>query len=136
LIESILKTCPGAAHLHIIDARPKSNAVANTVMGKGYENLTYYPRCTLEFMGIDNIHAMSNSLNMLSKLCQKPGDPYWLSSLEGSGWLKHQRQVLLGACKIVEIIEKKQSPVLVHCSDGWDRVCYLFYIHHDHRLLN
>jgi len=106
--------------VHIIDCRPKANAIAQRVMGKGYEDTNCYPSTTLEFMGIDNIHAMNSSLNTLMKLCQKPGDVYWLSSLEGTGWLRHSRLILQCAKRVVELVEQRVA-VVIHCSDGWDR---------------
>lgn len=120
LIEAILKTTP-AQRAHIIDCRPKANALAQTMMGRGYEDVTYYNNCSIEFMGIDNIHAMHSSLQTLTKLCQKQGDVYWLSNLENTGWLRHCRLILQCAQKIVEMVELKGMAVIVHCSDGWDR---------------
>jgi hypothetical protein len=72
LLDEIRKTT-NATMLKIIDCRPRANALANTVMGKGYENTANYPNCTLTFMGIDHIHAMTQSLSLLTKLCQTSG---------------------------------------------------------------
>ena len=48
-----------------MDARPKRNAVGNTAMGGGYEDVDNYRNCTLLFMLIENIHVMRESLRSL-----------------------------------------------------------------------
>ena len=48
-------------------------------------------------------------------------DPNWYSLVESSGWLAQVRLILLGAARVVEVIENEGTSVLVHCSDGWDR---------------
>ena len=45
----------------------------------------------------------------------------WLSGLESTMWLKHIKNILAGANKIVDKVETHKTSVLVHCSDGWDR---------------
>ncbi|KAL9642844.1 hypothetical protein ABK040_015815 [Willaertia magna] len=125
LIEGI-RRASNCEKLQIFDCRPRANAWANTVMGKGYENVAYYTNCAIEFMNIDNIHTMTNSLHLLQKLIQKPSnDTYWLSSLENSGWLKHTKVILQAALKVVHSIERLRTSVLVHCSDGWDRTAQI-----------
>ncbi|KAI0261317.1 Myotubularin-like phosphatase domain-containing protein, partial [Gloeopeniophorella convolvens] len=47
----------------IIDARPTTNAVANTAKGAGTENMDHYKDCKKAYLGIDNIHSMRDSLN-------------------------------------------------------------------------
>lgn len=46
----------------IIDARPTTNAMANSVKGAGTENMEFYKNCKKSYLGIDNIHVMRNSL--------------------------------------------------------------------------
>lgn len=46
----------------IIDARPTTNAVANSVKGAGTENMDHYKLCKKAYLGIDNIHVMRASL--------------------------------------------------------------------------
>ena len=41
--------------------------------------------------------------------------------LEQSHWLDYISQLLHVANELVEAIAVKHQPVLVHCSDGWDR---------------
>lgn len=50
-----------AANL-IIDARPMANAVGNVARGAGTENMENYRNCKKNYMGIDNIHVMRDSL--------------------------------------------------------------------------
>ena len=45
----------------------------------------------------------------------------WLSLLEGTRWLQHMSGLLRAAVTVASAIERDQRPVLVHCSDGWDR---------------
>lgn len=46
----------------IIDARPTTNAMANSVKGAGTENMENYKNCKKAYLGIDNIHVMRSSL--------------------------------------------------------------------------
>lgn len=103
-------------NLHIMDARPYINALANCTTGGGYENEKYYPSCKISFLNIENIHAMRESLNTTNGVIS--GIP------ENSKWLEHVRNVLEGANRIVYLINRDTS-VLVHCSDGWDRTAQL-----------
>ena len=41
-----------------------------------------------------------------------------------SRWLKHVTMVLRGAVRIAQLLDAGE-PVLVHCSDGWDRTSQL-----------
>lgn len=45
----------------------------------------------------------------------------FLSALEQSQWLHFVSQLLSVSVEVVEAIEEEERPVLVHCSDGWDR---------------
>ena len=47
-------------------------------------------------------------------------EQFLMSTLENSKWLEHIRLILDGTLQIVEKIVTGH-PVLVHCSDGWDR---------------
>ena len=56
---------------HIVDARPKLNALANQAAGKGFEHASHYGTgCTVTFLEIDNIHTMRGSLEALIEACQ------------------------------------------------------------------
>jgi len=115
------------AKLHLLDARPRANAIANMAMGGGFEVLSgsAYSGCDLEFLNIGNIHVMRNSLSDLKSLLEsQPYDNSFLARLEASGWLLHISLILQGATKIVEHIQARHSCAL-HCSDGWDRTSQL-----------
>lgn len=45
----------------------------------------------------------------------------WLSLLENSKWFTYLNAILKAAVVAVSAIDKEGKPVLVHCSDGWDR---------------
>ncbi|KAG0342258.1 hypothetical protein BG000_005985 [Podila horticola] len=111
----------------IIDARPTANAVANTAVGAGTENMENYRNCKKVYSGIDNIHVMRDSLNKLVEALQviDSGNHVSKSTLQKSGWLKHIGAVMDGALMIVRNIHVCNSHVLVHCSDGWDRTAQL-----------
>jgi myotubularin-related protein 6/7/8 len=49
----------------IVDARPRANAYANAAMGKGFESTDNYVNCRREFLGIENIHVMRDSLHAM-----------------------------------------------------------------------
>lgn len=108
----------GVKYLYIYDARPFKNALANYTSGGGYENEKYYTWCKLVFLNIENIHAMRDSLGATNS------EQFHVTTLENSKWLEHIRLILEGALTIVDKIESGH-PVLVHCSDGWDRTAQL-----------
>lgn len=41
--------------------------------------------------------------------------------LEATRWVQHMSLLIQSAVKVVVALEKDVRPVLVHCSDGWDR---------------
>lgn len=45
----------------------------------------------------------------------------FLSNLEATQWLFYLCQLLSVACEVVTALHDIARPVLVHCSDGWDR---------------
>lgn len=45
----------------------------------------------------------------------------WLSALESTKWLQHLSLLLKASLLVVNAVDRDQRPVLVHCSDGWDR---------------
>jgi myotubularin-related protein 1/2 len=122
--------------LAIMDARPKVNAMANMAKGGGYESEEYYVNSEVNFLNIQNIHVMRESLRKIFDMALfTADDKNYFSNLENSKWIDHLKCVLVGANKIVSKVHQKRSSVLVHCSDGWDRtaqVCQhcvnMFYI--------
>jgi len=112
--------------LHIYDARPYINAVANAAMGAGWESPKFYQHCTLEFCNVENIHIMRDSLSKVRDACLDVNidSSGWLMALENSRWLEHIKNMLTVAVQIAREIERGET-VLVHCSDGWDRTTQL-----------
>lgn len=45
----------------------------------------------------------------------------WYSQLESCKWLQHMSGLMKAAVTVVTAIEEEARPVMVHCSDGWDR---------------
>ncbi|KAL4660355.1 myotubularin-related protein 3-like [Arapaima gigas] len=108
--------------LLILDARSYAAAVANRAKGGGCECPEYYPNCEVVFMGMANIHAIRKSFQSLRFLCTQMPDPAnWLSALESTKWLQHLSLMLKAALLVVNAVDRDHRPVLVHCSDGWDR---------------
>lgn len=131
----------------IFDARPRRNAVANMVMGKGYELVGNYADISLQFLDIENIHVQRESLGRLleatmpsmvsstysssassassgSSKRSAAASNQWLAAAEASAWLRHVASVLRGADLIAQALVDGKSAV-VHCSDGWDRTAQL-----------
>lgn len=112
----------------IIDARPKRNAVANQAKGGGYEQIDNYTNCRIEFVNIENIHVMRDSLQRVLQLCRQnmvEASEDWYSQLVATSWLKHVRCVMMGVVATAHCLERERVSVLVHCSDGWDRTAQL-----------
>ncbi|XP_026099136.1 myotubularin-related protein 3 isoform X2 [Carassius auratus] len=108
--------------LLIMDARSYAAAVANRAKGGGCECPEYYPNCEVMFMGMANIHSIRKSFQSLRTLCAQAPDPVnWLSALEGTRWLQHLSLLLKASLLVVNALDRDRRPVLVHCSDGWDR---------------
>ncbi|XP_018569560.1 myotubularin-related protein 3 isoform X2 [Anoplophora glabripennis] len=106
----------------IMDARSYTTAVANRARGGGCECPEYYPNCEIQFMNLANIHSIRKSFHALRQLCTSSADqPNWFSQLEGTRWLQHMSGLMKAALTLVTAVERDERPVLVHCSDGWDR---------------
>lgn len=127
----------------IIDARPTTNAVANTAKGAGTENMEHYREAKKAYLGIDHIHTMRDSLNKVVEALREtevmsaasetdapPGAELGApvldrQALRRSGWLKHISAIMEGSLLIVRNVHVNSSHVLIHCSDGWDRTAQL-----------
>ncbi|GIY06895.1 myotubularin-related protein 3 [Caerostris darwini] len=106
--------------LLIMDARSFFHAAGNRTKGGGYECTSYYLNCDIHYMGLANIHTIRSSFNALRTLASAD-DQIWLSTLESTKWLHHISGLLRSALVAVDAIDIDEKPVLVHCSDGWDR---------------
>ncbi|XP_041972459.1 myotubularin-related protein 4 isoform X3 [Aricia agestis] len=107
--------------LLIVDARSYATAVTNRARGGGCECQQYYPAADIQFMSLPNIHHVRKSFAMIRALLAEPSDqPNWHSGVERTLWL----QYLSGVCRAAATVARAvlaARPVLVHCSDGWDR---------------
>ncbi|XP_015777471.1 PREDICTED: myotubularin-related protein 6-like [Acropora digitifera] len=100
------------------------NAMANKAAGKGYESTDFYENVKFQFVGIENIHVMRQSLQKMTELvCETPdiAAKTFVSGLDGSGWLKHIKAILDTSIFIAKAVAEEKISVVVHCSDGWDR---------------
>lgn len=107
--------------LLIIDARSYAAAMTNRAKGGGYECNVYYPNCEIQYMGLANIHTIRGSFTSVRTLCASPDDQCWLTSLDNTKWLHHISGLIRAALVVVNAVDVEKRPVLVHCSDGWDR---------------
>lgn len=131
LIKAIRKACRPEStgdedqihqKLLIIDARSYASAFTNRARGGGFECPEYYPNCEILWMSLANIHSIRKSFYALRNLCSAPPDhPNWFSMLETSRWLHNMAGLMQAAATVASAIERDARPVLVHCSDGWDR---------------
>ncbi|XP_078268653.1 phosphatidylinositol-3,5-bisphosphate 3-phosphatase MTMR8 isoform X2 [Rhinoraja longicauda] len=130
MLQAINSSNPNSSFVYVVDTRPKLNAMANRAAGKGYENEDNYSNIRFQFVGIENIHVMRNSLQKLLEVCElkTPSMSDFLTGLENSGWLRHIKAVMDAGFFISKAVAEENASVLVHCSDGWDRtvqVCSL-----------
>lgn len=130
----------------IVDARPTTNAMANTAKGAGTENMDNYKDAKKAYLGIDNIHTMRESLAKVvealrgiqavnlegrahNELDISEGEALVpvpdRDALRRSGWLRHISAIMEGTVIIVRNVHINSSHVLIHCSDGWDRTSQL-----------
>jgi len=80
----------------------------------------------IEFLDIENIHQMRESLEKFRRLCFTitPAELNWYTKAESTGWMAHISSVLRGALRMALYVHKGHSVVL-HCSHGWDRTAQL-----------
>lgn len=131
---AIKQSCPTGLPLRIADARPKLNANANAMQGKGFENISFLGGpavASIAFLDIDNIHVVRHSLAKLreslhtgssgasdsnpSSSSPAPADG---STVHASKWTGHIGSIMRGAAGVADSL-MLGHPVLVHCSDGW-----------------
>ncbi|KAH3681420.1 hypothetical protein WICPIJ_007618 [Wickerhamomyces pijperi] len=124
LIDEIFKASDFPTNKNlIIDARPTTNAMAQTALGAGSENMDNYPRCEKVYLGIDNIHVMRDCLEKLTCVLQNSNQDLPLDKLQldRSNWLKNVSLLMSCAEKLIKSLVLNNSNLLIHCSDGWDR---------------
>jgi len=106
----------------IIDARSYAAAVGNRARGGGVECQEYYSNTEILFMNMPNIHSIRKSFNALRLLCHSaPEQTAWFQGLDSTKWLHHISGLLKAAVRCATALQVEGRPVIVHCSDGWDR---------------
>lgn len=135
LLNCVRRANRATQSLLIADCRPRVAALANKGKGYGFEDAGNYLKTSLEFLGIDNIHAMRSSYQRLESVCAKSTSAsesmMFLKHVEDTNWLYYVRLVLVGAARVARALVAERRSVLVHCSDGWDRtsqICALAQI--------
>ena len=114
--------------LHIMDARPKVAAVGNKFLGAGMEHVgpgSRYEQCSLEYLNIGNIHTMRGALQKLMEALDVADVRKQEQGIDRSDWKEYSSRILTGAMRISTVLANEGHPVLVHCTDGWDRTAQL-----------
>mmetsp|Transcript_4641 Transcript_4641/g.5246 ORF Transcript_4641/g.5246 Transcript_4641/m.5246 type:complete len:745 (-) Transcript_4641:1395-3629(-) len=114
--------------LHIYDARPYINAVANRVKnGAGFESKDFYQNCDIFFLNIPNIHVIRDSFKKMQSICSYAASDSskFYSQLDSSSWMDYISLILQGTARIAKDSLSNGYSVLIHCSDGWDRTSQL-----------
>ncbi|XP_065830918.1 myotubularin-related protein 4-like isoform X3 [Oscarella lobularis] len=107
--------------LLVVDARSYPAALANRAKGGGCESKEYYTNCEIQFMNLPNIHSVRKSFKAVCGLLNSSVDnASFLSALESTLWMNYLSLLLESACQVANVLQNGR-PVLVHCSDGWDR---------------
>ena len=113
----------------IYDARPWKNAQGNRLKGGGFEDTKHYRNSELYFCDIDNIHAVSKCFRAMYDIVGQPdtfnSSQSYQPTLENTGYMVMLSKVLKSVNMVVESMLVKNSNVLVHCSDGWDRTAQM-----------
>jgi myotubularin-related protein 3/4 len=107
-----------------MDARSYAAAVGNRARGGGVECPEYYPNAEITFMNLANIHTIRQSHQRLRILLHSQPETTsatWFSQLDATKWLHHLSGLFKASLKTCTALHHEQRPVIVHCSDGWDR---------------
>ncbi|TPP60021.1 Myotubularin protein 3, partial [Fasciola gigantica] len=119
------KQIPGPTRLLIVDARTYRVAQLKRLLGGGSEHPDYYDQAQVCFMNMPNVHAVRLSFERLTQLYTLDTDVSWYSMLEKTCWLNYIAQLIKSALDIAFALEVDGRPVMVHCTDGWDRTAQL-----------
>ncbi|KAI2804266.1 Serine/threonine-protein kinase TAO1 [Blomia tropicalis] len=113
----------GTGKFLILDARSYTAAIANRAMGGGCECPEYYANCDVQFMSLNNIHSIRKSFHSLRFICEagQIDQTNWFTMLDNTKWFHNLAALLKASMVVVDAISIQERPVLVHCSDGWDR---------------
>lgn len=111
-----------ASKVLIVDARSYAAALGNRARGGGVECEEYYTNSEVVFMNLPNIHTIRKSFQALRSLCSSSVDQTsWFQALDATRWLSQISSLFRAAVRCASALENEARPVLVHCSDGWDR---------------
>ncbi|KAI0988345.1 hypothetical protein GJ496_000737 [Pomphorhynchus laevis] len=112
-------SCP----LYIVDARDSTSAYLNRARGGGYEYEEYYVGSKIHFMHIPNIHYVRSALNTMRDviLDSNPSVSSVKEKFHSLDWSKYISIIIMSVGFVIDSIHNQGIPVLVHCSDGWDR---------------
>ena len=116
----------------MVDARSYAAAVGNRARGGGVECEEYYENTEVVFMNLANIHTIRKSFQALRVLLNAPSDQSggsWFQSLDSTKWLSHLSSLLKASVRCAKALDDEGRPVIVHCSDGWDRTPQVQYYH-------
>ncbi|GMM32577.1 phosphatidylinositol-3-phosphatase [Martiniozyma asiatica (nom. inval.)] len=115
----------------IVDARPMTNAMAQTALGAGSEIIEHYGESVKKiYLNIENIHVMRDSITKVKdalKNTDVDGCKVLVNRelLLKSGWIDHIKNMLKGVELLTKWITLKGVHIVVHCSDGWDRTAQI-----------
>lgn len=112
--------CGDIGKLAIVDCRSVATVWGNSFKGGGTEDEVVY-KCSIVHLDLANIHSVRDSFIKLRTLCYSYPEGNYFKSLSGCNWLAYISALLRGANVVVDLMQVKRRPVLVHCSDGWDR---------------
>jgi myotubularin-related protein 3/4 len=73
------------------------------------------------FLNVETLDSVKCVFGMLTLISRVSIFGSWFSGLESSKWMTHLSALLRSAVGIVRTIASEGRPVVIHCSDGWDR---------------
>ncbi|ORC93349.1 zinc-binding phosphatase [Trypanosoma theileri] len=120
--------------LVFFDCRSRAAAAANFPTGGGFEIVRNYDHADIQFLNLENIHAVRAAFSKLGKLCmtlqrhececnmgtEKHPGSFFFSKLDATGWPEMITKIIWSSWVVTEKVVAGDS-VLVHCTDGWDR---------------
>ena len=123
LMQWIKNSNPRSSYMYVVDLRPVINAMAQRAMGKGYENLEFYPNVKLLWGHLPNIHVVRESFtglfDILSRYDFQNLEHY--QALTNCGWTFLVKKLLDISFQCSQALVSEKINILLHCSDGWDR---------------
>lgn len=100
-------------HIHICTCGTIKSSIGNSIELSSTcpTIISMYCMCIYMYVLWSVIPACPFLLSLLS----------FLSGLESTQWLHYLCQLLSVACEVVGVVNDQAQPILIHCSDGWDR---------------